>query len=393
VATQCQERSRRVWTMLSLALRIGQAISLHLPDSAFPLTSFEREMRKRLWIGIGLLDVQASLDRASEPMMQSEWLQHLLPWNVNDSDIEYHSEMMVALPETIFTDTTFTLVVHHSQFAVRSLNFTDFSEPVVGDGNKRQNIVTDFRQKASKLLSDCQSDQIPFHWYTEKFAEYMHAVLQLIALRPLQRHPKFLPPMIRDAGLLKLAVQVLQAHREISLDPRGTPWRWFGALFLPWHALAVAAAEICGQRDAALYQVYWPIIEQVYSYFEGLETDSKQEMLWHPMKRLMRQAQAQKDALFEALAPTKRGEIEFGEHSVATLDFNAQDAGFSSQTTGTTFGPLVMDSSFFELMDFGNVADDFLSAAAWSNYESFIADIHESGEPLTHLYGSTTRPT
>lgn len=379
--------------MLSLALRIGQAISLHLPDSPFPLALFEREMRKRLWIGIGLLDVQASLDRASEPMMQIDWLQRLLPSNINDSDIEYHSDVMVALPETSFTDTTFTLVVHHSQSAVRSLNFTDFMEPVVGDGNERQNIVTSFRQKASKLLSGCQSDQIPFHWYTWKFAEYMHAVLQLIALRPLQRHQKFTPPMVRDAGLLKLAVQVLQAYREISFDPRGSPWRWFGALFLPWHALAVAAAEICGQRDAALYQAYWPIIEQAYSYFEGLETDSRQEMLWSPMKRLMRQSRAQKDALFEALAPANRDQAEMGENLIRPLDIYAPSTGFSSQATVATFSPLVIDSNFFDHMDFGNMADDFLSAAAWSNYESFIADIHESGEPLTYLYGSTTTRT
>ncbi|RJE17123.1 hypothetical protein PHISCL_10540, partial [Aspergillus sclerotialis] len=64
ISTRSQDHSRRAWTMLSMALRIAQALSLHIPHPPFPLDPFEREMRRRLWHAIGMLDVQAALDRA-----------------------------------------------------------------------------------------------------------------------------------------------------------------------------------------------------------------------------------------------------------------------------------------------------------------------------------------
>ena len=377
--------------MLSMALRIGQAISLHLHSPSFPLNIFEREMRKRLWLAIGLLDIQASLDRASEPMMKIDWLQSLLPSNLNDDDIEYKSETIPPLTETSFTDTTFTLILCHSQFAIRSLNFTDFMEPVVSDIHVREQVVMKFQQTVLRLLSECQPEQLPFHWYTERFTAYMHALLQLIAVRPLQRHPNFTPPKIRDSGLLKLAVKVLETNYEISSDPRGIPWRWFGKLFFPWHALAVAIAEICGQRDPVLFQSHWPLIEQAYGYFEGLEADPKQAVLWQPMKNLMKRAQVQKDSLLSTAPETMTLESELASDPTVLFNVNQHESELASRPLEATFSTMDMYSNVFDLMDFGNMAEDFLSAAAWSNYESFIDDIHESGYPTLAQPGGFDR--
>lgn len=397
VATQCRDRSRRVWTMLSVALRIGQAISLHLHKPSFPLSIFDREMRKRLWLAIGLLDIQASLDRASEPMMKIDWLQSLFPSNVNDEDFELQSKTIAPLPETSFTDTTFTLIICHSQSAIRSLNFTDFMDPVVSDINVRQQVVTSFQQTALRLLLECQPDLSAFHWYTERVTAFMHALLQLIALRPLQRHPNFTPPMIRDMGLLELAVRVLHTNHEISSDPRGVPWRWFSKLFFPWHALAVAIAEICGQKDQALFQSYWPVIKQAYSYFESLEADSTQAVLWQPMKNLMTRAQLQRDKLLSTeppalmLAPDLTTE-SMSREPAAALNVNPQESELASQSFGAMVNTMDMYSNVFELMGSGNIADDFISVTAWSNYEGFIDDLHDGGYPTLAQPDGNARP-
>jgi hypothetical protein len=379
--------------MLSMALRIGQAISLHLHNPSFPLNIFEREMRKRLWLAIGILDIQASLDRASEPMMKIDWLQSLFPSNMNDDDIEFQSEAVPPLTETRFTDTTFTLILCHSQSAIRSLNFTDFLEPVVRDIHVREQVVTKFQQTALRLLSECQPDLVPFHWYAERFTAYMHALLQLIAVRPLQRHPNFTPPKIRDSGLLKLAVKVLDTNYEISSDPRGILWRWFGKLFFPWHALAVAIAEICGQRDPILFQSCWPLIEQAYGYFEDLEAVSKQAVLWQPMKNLMKRAQVQKDSLLNATPQTMTLVPELASDPTTLLDVNQHESEFASRSLGANFDTMDMYSDVFDLIDFGNMAEDFLTAAAWSNYESFIDDVYESGYPTLAQPDSSARRT
>lgn len=92
---RCHDYTRRFWTMLALALRIAQALSLHEPNPPFPVSSFEREMRHRLWHMIGCLDVQASLSRASEPMIQSSWLNFQPFLNRDNEELSTILEMQV----------------------------------------------------------------------------------------------------------------------------------------------------------------------------------------------------------------------------------------------------------------------------------------------------------
>lgn len=89
-----------------MAVRVAQALPLHLEHPPFPIQPFEQEMRRRVWLAIGLLDLQASLDRASEPMIPASWLQSHLPSNVNDSEFGFGFEGALQASDS-FTDMTF----------------------------------------------------------------------------------------------------------------------------------------------------------------------------------------------------------------------------------------------------------------------------------------------
>lgn len=215
IGARSQDRSRRAWTMLSMAVRVAQALSLHVPDPPFLITPFEQEMRRRLWSAIGLLDVQASSDRASEPMILRSWLESHTPANVSDDDIPFGHQ--VALVESDgFTDTTFTLVISKAHCSVRSL-----MEPGSQYMHIRQACVADFQQTASQLLRNCQPEAVPFHWYTHKVADYIATSMQLIALRPLQRTLDFTPPHAPGSNLLGLSVDILRKTETLYRDPRG----------------------------------------------------------------------------------------------------------------------------------------------------------------------------
>lgn len=53
IGARLQDRSRRAWTVVSMAFRVAQAFSLHVPDSPFLITPFEQEMRRRIWVLLG----------------------------------------------------------------------------------------------------------------------------------------------------------------------------------------------------------------------------------------------------------------------------------------------------------------------------------------------------
>ncbi|KAE8149832.1 fungal-specific transcription factor domain-containing protein [Aspergillus avenaceus] len=394
LASRSQDPSRRVWTMLSMALRIAQALSLHLPEPPFPVRPFEREMRRRLWVGIGFLDIHCSVDRASEPMMQALWIQANAPLNVNDSDIGFGMDTP-ARESQGFTDMTFTKMILKAQCTVRLLNFTDFTDVTVRSVPKRQQLVIDFQEATSQLLKHSHPDSITFHWFTRETADIISASMQLIALRPLQRNSNFIPPRVRGDRLLQIAVDVLKKSKEIRNDPRAIPWQWVEFMFVPWHALAVAIAELCVCNDLSLMEKFWGPVRDAYERQGDLIADSRKGIIWKPMAKIMAQAESKRSELLNAAHPTPYP-LHFTPLSIPvcsqppTLPDPASLPGTGPGPTATTAGiysPMVTLSetvafgpwtSVWDAVDYGCPGAN--NEMSWLNYENFIEDVYGSLE-------------
>ncbi|QKX62867.1 uncharacterized protein TRUGW13939_10032 [Talaromyces rugulosus] len=300
LATRSQDQSRRIWTMLSMALRMAQALSLHKPNPPFPVCTFEQEMRRRLWLAIGLLDVSVSLNRATEPMMQTAWLQSHPPSNVNDDDIWFDMDGPVQeLDDSIFTDMSFSLILSAAQNVIRSIGFSEFTEPSVEPLALRHRLVHDFQQTASRLLRGCMPDSETFHWYTKNSTRTINAWLQLISFRPLLRSRGFVPPTVPGDYVLRLAAETFQRMQEVYSDPRASAWRWFECMWIPWHGLAVAMAELRVCEDPVAMAQYYPIVEQVYSGSSSLINDTQSGIIRKPMENLMSETRAKKSELLD----------------------------------------------------------------------------------------------
>ncbi|KGO69247.1 Transcription factor, fungi [Penicillium italicum] len=404
LAARSQDQSRRVWTMLSMALRVGQALSLHIPQPPFTVRPFEHEMRKRAWLGIGILDVAVSLDRASEPMMQSVWLDFNPPSNTNDEDLWF--DMPGPIPEHTrgtFTDMTHTLVIAAATSGTRSLAFSELIEPAVTLISLRQQVVHDFQQKTSDLLSGCRPDLSDFQWYSQKIAGVMGSWLQLACLRPLQRSYKFIPPKIQENVLLKIAADNLQWSQEAYNYPGARSWRWYVSMWVPWHALAVGLAELCVCKNPAVMSKYWTVIDDVYQRSRLIIADSQHGMLWKPLERLMSQAKTRRNELLgvdvnashQAVCPYSFDGISSGIFSNlpepqpnltnVSLDLiEAVDAPRDSHLAEvpTSFAPVpwpnVWDSMDFSDQTLQSGSDD----TAWLSYENFIENLHDSVDSI-----------
>lgn len=405
-----------------MALRTGQALCLHLDDPPFYVSPFEREMRRRLWQAIGLLDLAASLDRASEPMMQSAWLDYLLPTNINDEDIHFDMEAPVQEPaEGTFTDMTLPLIFGSAQSVARMLAFRDFIEPGKKTMELRQQILRDFQNRASTLLGGCRPDLFAFQLYAKRTAGIINGFLQLGCLRPLQRNQNFIPPHVPGDSLLQLAADNLLKLHEAYADPATGSWMWFGTLWVPWHGLAVALAELCVCKDLDILSKYWPVVELVFHKSSLTVADSQHGMLWKPLEKLMNQAKTHKGELLgrtqspiEAMGQLSPQMLALGLTSdqsnvslnsgqltaqVAPEGMNAQNANaaytMSLETsmvagqpvnstmtmpqTNMQLDPLEPYPNVWDGMDFGGAG---LPAPgdniAWHNYENFIGDVYDS---------------
>ncbi|CAI7644401.1 unnamed protein product [Penicillium glandicola] len=404
LAARSQDQSRRVWTMLSMALRVGQALSLHTPQPLFTVRPFEHEMRKRAWLGIGLLDVAASLDRASEPMMQSAWLDYNPPSNINDEDIWFDMTGPIPEhPEGTFTDMTHTLVFAASASVTRTLAFADLAEPAVTIMSLRQQVVRDFQQKASDLLSGCRPDLSDFQWYAQRVASVMGSWLQLACLRPLQRSRNFTPPKIQENALLKIAADNLQWSQEVYNYPGASPWRWYGSMWVPWHALAVALAELCVCKDPAVMSKYWAVVDEIYQRSRLIIADSQQGMLWKPLERLMSQAKTRKNELLGTDASRQAGS-QYSFDGMSSELFSKQPEPQQDLTdfsldlgeavdqppdahvaeVPTSFAPVPVPwPNVWDAMDLSNPTMQSSSDdTAWLSYENFIENIYDNVDSI-----------
>ena len=399
VTLRSRDQSRRMWTLLSLAVRIAQALSLHIENPPFTMQPFEHEIRRRVWFAIGLLDVQASLDRASQPMIPAAWLQTQLPANINDSDLWFGFEG--CLQDSVeFTDMTFTSMTCTAQCIARMLIFPPAAETGATSWNIRQCYVDTFRERAAILLQRCEPRKVPFHWYARQVATYISASLQLLALRPLRRLPKSSAPRVRPHSLLKLAVEVLEQAQHLIKDHRGHAWYWFDSIFVEWHALAVATTEVYICEDKELMEKCWPTIELAFNHFSFLVADSKKGMIWTPVENLMdkargklqmvcfnhRAAKEQSADLNTALLePSTSADVQPHPRSQTSNDTQGADLLMRS-VDNLDFAP-VLDNTIacqdaWEGVDLTDHGLNPFSDMAWADWESLVDDLNIGDEAV-----------
>ena len=95
--------SRSTWTLLGLAVRIGQALELHSDSPSFSATPFEMEIRRRVWWQIIVLDGMHSEDRATGMILHPDMYDSKMPTIINDDLLH---------PETItVTESTATEMI------------------------------------------------------------------------------------------------------------------------------------------------------------------------------------------------------------------------------------------------------------------------------------------
>ncbi|KAL6233818.1 hypothetical protein BDW75DRAFT_214188 [Aspergillus navahoensis] len=290
ISIQAHDRSRRAWTMLSLALRIAQSLFLDKAEPPFVVSALERQMRQRLWHIISLLDIQASFDRGSAPMLHADCLRSQVFPAMNFLDFSISPEEDGSSPPgTLLADPTFIMAMAEAQRAFRSLDLSGGTGLcTLGiDIHCRLQIAAAFKQKSQVFLKDSQPQKICLHWFLEKIVNVTHAFLQLVAVQPLQgfSNTPFSRDIVSQCTSLSLAVQFLQTLNEMYQNPRIEPFRWYVRLFVPWHAFSVAMDQVCDCSDASLQRYYRSAIAGLYSSLQELLSDSHRSLLQRPLHR------------------------------------------------------------------------------------------------------------
>ena len=265
MAMRCHDRTRRFWTMLALALRIAQALSLHDSNPPFSVNPLEREMRRRLWHAIRWLDVQAALISASEPMIQPRWLIFKPFYDINDDKPGTNSEKQISSQGNL-SETSLFNVIPYAQETARHLTVSNSVTPYTKDRYQRQQLVLTFKQHMNNLFIGLKPERINFHWYLTELAHSIGVFLQLLAVRLTKKGAYLENSQASSVEIFRLAVEALESRLRVYGSTKAQPWQWIQYLFFPWQALIIALVEIPVCHDVSLLKVYGPLLSKVTNH-------------------------------------------------------------------------------------------------------------------------------
>lgn len=229
-------------------------------------------MRNRLWCSICALDLQASLQQGSEPLIDLEVEHYTLPRNINDADFDTNFQGVDIPEKDELTDITFSLVIFKAQLSGRLLNFRGITtskakNPSPGYAatiwEDRRGQAHRFEDQVRGLIAACDPESSAYAWFTFHGADSIVSSMRLSALRPLHRTGLRAPPCSQGSNeALASALSVLSKAQLVLNDPRGEGFRWY--LRIQWHDLATAIAECFVCTDKQLLARAWPLVEAAY---------------------------------------------------------------------------------------------------------------------------------
>ncbi|RYP54772.1 hypothetical protein DL768_000500 [Monosporascus sp. mg162] len=126
---RCHSGSRSSWALLSLPIRLAQALGLHREAGgagdeavASRFSAYETELRRRLWWQLIVLDIRGVEDRGSDPIVARGSYDTRLPLNLDDDDFGPDTPGPLAEREGP-TDMTFSLCTAQSSGIFLYLNY------------------------------------------------------------------------------------------------------------------------------------------------------------------------------------------------------------------------------------------------------------------------------
>ncbi|QKX64187.1 uncharacterized protein TRUGW13939_11360 [Talaromyces rugulosus] len=300
-ALRVHSKTQSTWTLFALVLRIAQSFGIHKDANDTSLSFFEAQQRSLLWWQIMILDVRCAEDRGTQPMIFEGSFNTPMPLNINDDD--YGPETSEPVPEFPgLTDMTLSHVTHKSAFTFRKLLFPN----QISFTEKEQMIKSLSLEFESLYFQKCDAN-VPIQWFLSMIGRLLILKMWLSLRYPLQPRGQPLYANTTPDQTLRTAVLILEIMNLYENDPKSSHFKWVGRTWVQWHPLAVVLAELCVQTKGPLVDRAWAVVESVWNTYGERVADTTEGMLWKPLKRLLKKAQA---AYQEAA--TKR-EVQIGD--------------------------------------------------------------------------------
>lgn len=269
-------------------------------------SAFEANMRRRIWWQLLVLDVRASEDRGLEPIIQDSSYNTEPPSNMNDEDCSFTSKHPLTSKATI-TDMCFSVITMDASSTYLKINHVPARDNAhVLSQAEKERLVTECTNRIKNIYLAGADMANPQHWLASMMGRLMSLKLWLALQYPLQARTAPTTPGPPSPGFphrrcLQTAIAYLQLSSAIMRDERARPHLWLFRTIVPWHALAVALAELCTETTGDAADEAWEVIDDGYQSWSEEMAESKDGLLWKPIRRLHKRAMEARERDLAAL--------------------------------------------------------------------------------------------
>jgi len=348
----CQATAQQ-WTLTATAVRLANAQGLPFSAASSRLL-IDTEMRRRLWHGICLLDMQSAFDRGSRTIVSSNDMKDT-PLHIDDAHLSSMSKSIIQTQER-FTDMTFSILVHRAGICQRMMTEIGISafEGTLDRSTataQKKTILANYERESDHLVGLCDvPSPSPLQKFTMAVAAESLVAMRLLLYRPLHRQTDHPEPLTEDFEILHVALNVLFRSRDKRSRADFAPWAWFS--WVKWYALAVVLAELC-TTNRLVDQDNWTIVQACYDDYADAVADSKSGLLWQPIARLMTKVKSMRK--------------DVGQHpQTSTVQIAPADFTWNMENFADNLGHSILHA------DHSALQQDL----AWNHWDLFIDDIN-----------------
>jgi hypothetical protein len=260
-------------------VRLAHALNLHVEFLHPSENFFARQMRKRLWLTICLLDMQTCIDPDSKPLIPLDMIQISQPFNVNDSDFDPSHQGRVPEERDGVTDMTFALITYKLQTLARSMHRIKVDKKFE---STREGLVAAFENDIYQLANYCNPDDNTYSWFIYHGSRSLIASAQLFTMESITETPSSTQV---PCSVLELCANAIENVSRMQNDERGEGFRWY--VTPQWPAVALAVRECYVSTDFATIRRVWPLIEEVFERYQNANSSLTGEPRSEMLRKLM----------------------------------------------------------------------------------------------------------
>lgn len=274
----------RYVTLTGVAFKIAQRLKLHVDDSSKGQSFLNRELHRRLWWQLLLLEELPEDQLVGLNPTQIDF-DTRMPLNLNDSDID-SSTIEEVKERRGLTEMTFSLILYEMANLGRQIQ-EEKRQSVRNQGeyqilakNAERRVLRSKARVESQILQYCPPEH-PFSWFAANVANIIMAKRWLsIYLSPFRLFiMQPLSPEIKSRSLVT-SVQLLENSRRLQRDAKVARWKWLTDVHFQWSVTSFVLDELP-------FRPYSPLVGRGWKVINGILNDWPEEIRNSAMGRRM----------------------------------------------------------------------------------------------------------